>query len=184
MVVVVAATKFVHGAWIICLVLPALVLVSRAIRRHYDHVASRLSLGQSLSVRRKRNLTLLLAGGMHRGTLEALEYVRALGGEARAVHVEIGGEPNPRIKQLWQQWEPEIPLVVLESPYRNLAAPVIDYIAKVRAQEGFDVVTVVLPEFVVDTIWESLLHNHSALWMQVLLRQVPGIAVLNLRYAL
>lgn len=182
--VVVAATKFTQGAWIICLVLPLLVLGSRAIKRHYDWVASRLSLSQALLVRRKRNVTLLLVGGMHRGTLEALEYARALGGVTRAVHVEVGGQPTPRIQQLWQQWEPEIPLVVLQSPYRNLAAPLVEYINQIRAEEGYDVVTVILPEFVVNTVWESLLHNHSALWLQILLRDVPGVAVLNLRYAL
>ena len=181
---VVAVTKFTHGAWVIWIVVPALVLLSRGIRRHYDYVASRLSLEQAPSVRPIRNLNLLLVGGMHRGTLDALQYVRALGGETRAVHIEIGGEAVPRIQRLWRKFEPVIPLVVIESPYRNLAAPVIEYAQKAMADEGYDSVTVVLPEFVVDTVWESILHNHSALWMQIVLRSVPGVSVLNMRYRL
>ena len=98
--------------------------------------------------------------------------------------VEVGGEADPRIQRLWRQWEPQVPLTVLSSPYRNLVGPLIEYIGKVRQEEGYDIVTVILPEFVVNSWWESLLHNHSALWVQVTLRSVPGVAVLNMRYHL
>jgi amino acid transporter len=181
---VVAATKFVHGAWIVCIVIPLMILALQAIRRHYDHVAARLTLKQAWSVKPLRNLNLLLVGGMHRGTLKALQYAKALAGPIRAVHVETGGESTPRVQQLWRRWERDIPLVVLPSPYRNLSGPLVDYIDKVRRQEGYDIVTVVLPEFVVDSPWESMLHNHSALWLQIVLRNVPGVAVLNMRYKL
>jgi len=182
--VVVAVTKFVLGAWIVCVVIPLLVLAFRTVRRHYDFVASRLTLEHATAVRPLRNLNLLLVGGMHRGTLEGLQYLKALSGNGRAVHIETGGEPDPRVQRLWSEWEPDIPLVTLPSPYRVMAAPLVDYINHVREAEGFDVVTVILPEFVVRTWWESLLHNHSALWLQIVLRHVPGVAVLNMRYEL
>ena len=164
--------------------IPVMILVFRAIRRHYDYVASRLSLEQASRVRSIRNLNLLLVGGMHRGTLEALQYTRSLDGEARAVHIEVGGEAVPRIQKLWAQWEPRIPLILLESPYRNMVGPLVEYIERVKREEGFDLVTVILPEFVVTTWWESLLHNHSVLWLQLVLRNVPNVAVLNMRYQL
>ena len=182
--VVIAVTKFTLGAWIVCLVIPVLVLAFQAIGRHYRHVAERLSLEQASSVRPIRNLNLLLVGGMHRGTLEALQYMKALSPHARAVHVEAAGETQPRIRRLWEQWEKEIPLVVVQSPYRNLAAPLLEYVDKIKREEGYDIVTIVLPEFVVDNWWQSLLHNHSALWLQVLLHNTPGVAVLNMRYRL
>lgn len=182
--VIIALTKFTHGAWIVCIIIPLLVLTFRGIRRHYDYVAFRLSLKQALTVRPLRNLNVLLVGGMHRGTLEALEYTKALDSDARAVHVEVGGEPTPRVQRLWSQWETTIPLVTLASPYRNMAQPLLTYIEQVRRDEGYDVVTVILPEFVVNTWWESLLHNHSALWLQFLLRSIPEVAVLNMRYRL
>lgn len=182
--IVIATTKFVLGAWIVCIVIPVLMLTFRAINRHYRYVASRLTLERASEVRPRRNLVLLLVGGMHRGTLEALEYVKTLGAPVRAVHVEVGGEARPRIQRLWDQWEKSIPLIVLPSPYRNVTQPLLRYIQQVRREEGYDIVTVVLPEFVVDHWWESLLHNHSALWLQVLLSQVPGVAVLNMRYKL
>ncbi len=88
----------------------------------------------------------------------------------------------PRVQRLWPQWEAKIPLVVLHSPYRNMAGPLIEYVEKVKQEEGYDNITVILPEFVVNRWWESLLHNHSALWLQFPLRNVPGVAVLNMRY--
>jgi amino acid transporter len=181
---VIAATKFIYGAWIVCLTIPLSVLVFQAIGRHYRYVASRLSLERAPEVKPRKNLVLLLVGGMHRGTLEALEYARTLCANVRAVHVEAGGEANPRIRRMWDQWEKNIPLVILPAPYRDLTQPLLDYIRKVREEEGYDLVTVILPEFVVSHFWESLLHNHSALWLQLRLSQVPGVAVLNMRYKL
>jgi amino acid transporter len=182
--VIIAVTKFVHGAWIVCIIIPSLVVVFRAIHRHYSYVAAQLSLEQAGRVRPLRNLNILLVGGMHRGTLEALQYAKSLSGEIRAVHVEVVGESTPRVQRLWSQWEPDMPLIVLPSPYRNMVEPLVAYIEQVKQQEGYDVVTVILPEFVVDTWWESLLHNHSALWLQLVLRTIPGVAVLNMRYRL
>jgi len=182
--VVVAVTKFAYGAWIVCMLMPVLVLMFRGVRRHYDHVAARLSLQQAAQVRPLRNLNVLLVGGLHRGTLEAIQYLKALSSEGRAVHVEVGGETTPRVQRLWPQWEKEIPLVVLPSPYRAMAGPVVDYIKKAQQEEGYDVVTVILPEFVVNRWWESLLHNHSALWLQIRLHAIPGVAVLNMPYRL
>jgi hypothetical protein len=182
--IVVAVTKFVLGAWIVVVLIPVMLLAFRAVRRHYDYVASRLTLERAGEVRPLRNLNLLLVGGMHRGTLEGLEYLKALTGDGRAIHVEVGGEATPRIQRMWSDWEEDIPLIVLESPYRSMSEPLIDYIVNAQENEGYDVVTVIIPEFVVDTWWEALLHNQSALWLQVLLRNVPGVALLNMRYRL
>jgi len=181
---VIAVTKFSHGAWIVCLLIPAIVGAFGAIKRHYQYVASRLTLEVAHEVKPVRNLNVLLVGGIHRGTLEALQYIRTEAAEARAVHVEIGGEPEPRVKREWATWEPDIPLTVLPCPHRDLAATLLEYIQEIRAAEGFDYVTLVLPEFVVGSWWESLLHNHTALWLQFAFRQYTGIAVLNMRYRL
>jgi len=181
---VVAVTKFALGAWVVCLLIPLLVAAFQGVRGHYRWVASRLSLETAGEVHPVRNLNLLLVGGMHRGTLEALQYVKAQSHSARAVHVEIGGEASPRIQRDWRKWETEVPLVVLESPYRDLAGVLLRYIEGVRETEGFDYVTVVLPEFTVNRWWESLLHNNTVLWLQIGLRRQPGVATLHMRYRL
>ncbi|HEY3398889.1 MAG TPA: APC family permease [Armatimonadota bacterium] len=182
--IVIAVTKFIYGAWIVCLLIPVLVLAFRAIGRHYQHVAARLSLENAREAGPVKNLILLLVGGMHRGTLQSLQFARTLDAQVRAVHVETGGEEVPRIKRMWKDWEKEIPLEILPAPFRNMTEPLLDYIKRVKAEEGYDVVTVILPEFVVDNWWQSLLHNHSALWLQFLLSRIPGVAVLNMRYKL
>jgi len=182
--IVVAVSKFTEGAWIVVVLIPLMLLAFRAVRKHYDYVAERLSLDQSEAVKPIRNLNLLLVGGMHRGTLEGLEYLKALSDEGRAVHLEIGGEATPRIERLWPEWEDEVPLVVIQSPYRSMTDPLVDYILNAQQEEGYDLVTVIIPEFVVDTWWEALLHNQSALWLQVRLRSIPNLAVLNMRYRL
>ena len=117
-------------------------------------------------------------------TLEALQYVKAQSHSARAVHVEIGGESSPQVEREWRKWESDIPLVVLQSPYRDLTGVLLRYIEQVKAEESFDYVTVVLPEFAVQTWWESLLHNHTVLWLQIGLRQCTGVATLHMRYRL
>lgn len=77
-----------------------------------------------------------------------------------------------------------MPPVVLPSPYCDLAGTLLTYVEQVREQEGFDYVTVILPEFTVDSWWEALLHSHTALWLQISLRQHAGVAVLHVRYRL
>jgi amino acid transporter len=181
---VIAATKFVHGAWVICLLIPAMVGAFRAVGRHYRYVASRLTLDMAPAVKPVRNLNLLLVGGIHRGTLEALQYMRTEGAEARAIHVEVGGEAEPRVLREWAKWESEIPLEVVACPHRDLAGTLLQYIQSVQQSEGYDYVTLVVPEFVVGTWWESLLHNHTAFWIQFALRGHTGIAILNMRYRL
>lgn len=182
--IVIAVTKFVYGAWIVCLIIPVLVMLFQSIGKHYRYVASRLSLDNASAVQPHRNTTVLLVGGMHRGTLEALQYVKSLSHDVRAIHVEAEGSPDPRIRRLWDAWEHDIPLTIIESPYRNLAGPLLEYCEQVRKSEGYDIVTIVIPEFVVDDVWQSLLHNHTALWLQVSLRTVTDVAVVNMRYRL
>lgn len=182
--VVIAITKFAYGAWIICVVVPGLVLLFRAIRRHYDYVAEHLTLEGATAKPDVRNLNILLVGGMNRGTLNGLQYLKALRGEARCLHVEIQGHENPKVLRLWREWETDLELTVLQSPYRSYAEPLVDYIRKAQQEEGFGFVTVVLPEFVVNSVWEGLLHNHTATWLQLVLRSMPGVAVTNMRYRL
>lgn len=182
--VVVAVTKFVYGAWIVCLLIPLIVLVLRATKRHYDYVAAHLTLEGAQARPQTKNLNILLVGGMNRGTLNGLQYLKSLEGTARCIHVEIEGHDNPRVKRLWGEWERDLELIIIQSPYRSYAEPLVEYIRQVQREEGFGFVTVIVPEFVVNRWWESMLHNHTATWLQIVLRSMPGVAVTNMRYRL
>jgi len=181
---VIAVTKFVHGAWIVCLMVPLMVAAFRRTRRHYDYVTERLTPDAWSSNGAPRNVCLILVGGMTRGVLEGLSFARSLGCEARGIHIETEGRPSPPVQEAWSRWVEDVPLVVLDSPYRHIAGPLVEYIQKVQQEEGFDIVTVILPEFVVPHWWEPVLHNQTAVWLHIALRAVPGVAVVSLRYRL
>ena len=183
-VVVVAVMKFSHGAWIVIILIPAMVTIFLRIHSHYLKVANALSLQGRMPAAPQRSLVLVLAGGLHRGLLTVLQYAKALGAEVRAIHVEVEGHEDPRIQRQWKEYVQDLDLVVLESPFRELAQPVRQYVQKVRAEEGYDFVLVVVPEFVVGSWWESLLHNHSALFLQWALADEPSALVVVVRYRL
>jgi hypothetical protein len=120
--------------------------------------------------------------------LEAVQYARSLPGsqgDVRAIHIETEADrPRPSLVAGWERFGLDIPLVVLQSPYRNLVEPLVGYMDAALTDGGFDCVTLVLPEFVVTRWWEQLLHNQTALWLQFVLRNKPGVIVANYRYYL
>ena len=182
---VVAVSKFTQGAWIVVVVVPSFVLVFRAIHSHYEDLTRRLALDPQAGVEQTRapsSLNLLLVAKMDRGTLEGLRCLKTLKGPSRALHIGIADHDHAPLLEAWRRYEPEIPLVIIPSPYRNLVQPITDYINKARDEEGFETIKVVIPEFIVERWWESLLHNHSALWLQLILRYVPGVTTVHMRY--
>ncbi|MDI9586223.1 MAG: APC family permease [Acidobacteriota bacterium] len=185
---VIAITKFTTGAWIVVIVIPVLVLVFLRISRHYEDVSRHLSLKGVAEPPPLRNLVLVLVGSVHRGMLEAVRYAQSLStseGTVRAIHIETESDrPRPSLMAGWDKFGLNIPLVVLRSPYRQLVEPLSEYVDKALSEEGFDCVTLVLPEFVVTRWWEQFLHNQTALWFQFALRNKPHVVVANYRYFL
>ena len=134
--VIVATTKAAEGAWIIILMMPALVVVFEVTRRHYDRVASELTL-QWLAARGRSADTSCscLIGGVQRAVVKALRYARTLSADVRAVYVEIDPATTSTVRQQWTEWGQGVELVVLESPYRSLMEPLLDYIEQVQAAD-------------------------------------------------
>ena len=161
--VVVAATKAHEGAWIIMLLIPLNVLFFRATRQHYDSVAAQLSLEDWTSQGLRRNTVLVPISGMQRAVVEALDYAKTLSPDVRAVYVNIDQAATEHLKAQWPRWGQGVPLVVLESPYRSLMEPLLEYVGQVDIERPDDYVTVVLPEFVPARWWHHLFHNQRAL---------------------
>jgi amino acid transporter len=183
--IVVALTKAHEGAWIILLLIPVHVFFFRLTRRHYDVVASELSLkGWTNGAPRRRNLVLVPISGVHRAVLRAIEYARTLSPDVRAVYVNVEPVMTERIRDDWQQWGDGVPLVVLDSPYRSLMEPFLEYIEQVDAESSDDFVTVVLPEFVPAKWWHHLFHNQRALLIKGALLFKPNIVVTSVPYHL
>jgi amino acid transporter len=183
--VIIATTKFTHGAWIVIVLIPCMLLLFTAVRRHYDDVAVQLSVEGAEPPRPPtRHTVLLLVGDVHRGMFPAVAYAQALSPTARAVYVEVDPEATRRFEDRWGKYGHGMPLVVLRSPYRTVAGPLLDYLDHLQRQDADQLVTIILPEFVPARWWQHLLHNQTALVIKGALLFRRGVIVTNVPYHL
>ncbi len=167
--VIVAGTKFVHGAWIVIVLIPVIMWLFRTVKRHYELVAEQLSLEgmspqpwTSLASSRRQKVVVPVSG-VHRGTLEALRFARQLSKDVTALVIDVEPEVTARVREKWPVWGQNISLVVLDSPYRSTVGPLLAYLDERDEEEperGLDVI--VFPEFVAARWWHELLHNQTA----------------------
>jgi amino acid transporter len=183
---VIAATKFSHGAWIVVLVIPILVTAFVMMSRHYEDVADSLSLQGLEPPPELQHTVLVLVGDVHRGVVRAVQYARTLAPTAtvRGVYVETDPARTARLEEKWAQWGLGVPLVVLGSPYRSLLRPLLDYVDKIHARGDDQMVTVVLPEFLPGRWWQHVLHNQTALLVKGALLYRPNTVVADVPYLL
>jgi hypothetical protein len=182
--IIVATTKAFEGAWIVIVMIPTLVVMFEVTRRHYDLVASELRLGDWQPEPTGHHAVLVPIGGIQRAVVKALQYARTLADDVRAVYVDIDPAATEGIRQQWAEWGQGVELVVLESPYRSLMEPLLEYIEQVHAEGANAYVTVVLPEFVPRRIWHHLLHNQHALLIKGALLFKPNVIVTSVPFHL
>jgi amino acid transporter len=182
--VIVAVTKTLEGAWIVLLLIPLIVAVFRATRQHYDHVASQLTLRGYEPEHRAHNTVVMPIGGMQRAVVEALRYAETLSDDVRAVYVDTDPKATEQIRKDWDTWGGRVTLVVLPSPYRSVMEPLLNYITQVETDRPDDYVTVILPEFVPARWWQHLLHNQSALMIKGALLFRPNTVVTSVPFHL
>jgi hypothetical protein len=183
-VAVIGATKFTHGAWIVILLIPCIVAAFLAVHRHYGEIAEQLSLEHLEPRRLRRHAVLVIASGIHRGVLDALNYARAISPDVQAVTVDLDTTATAKLRVKWREWVPDIPLVVLESPYRSVLEPLRTYIDKVQEGEGTEMITLILPEFVPRRWWHHLLYNQTALLIKGAFLFRPGTIVTSVPHHL
>jgi amino acid transporter len=182
--IVVAMTKALEGAWIIMLLIPLNVLFFRLTRKHYDGVAAQLTLRGWQRQGVRRNTVLVPISGIQRAVVEALDYAKTLSNDVRALYVNIDLTATEQLKHEWAQWGEGVPLVVLESPYRSLMEPLLEYVEQVTTERPGDYVTVVLPEFVPARWWHHLFHNQRALLIKGALLFKPNTVVTSVPFHL
>jgi amino acid transporter len=182
--IVVAATKFIDGAWIVIVLIGVLVGIFLMIRRHYDSVARQLSLDGLEPPGPMSTIVLVLVGDLHRGVVQAIQYAQALSPSAKAVYVETDPERTRRLEERWGKWGLGSPLVVLSSPYRSLLGPLLDYIDHLRQQAPNHMITLVLPEFIPARWWQQLLHNQTALLIKGAMLFRRNVVVTDVPYHL
>jgi amino acid transporter len=182
--VVIAVSKFTHGAWMVIVLIPLIVLLFQTIHRHYQKLGRQLSLVGARRPRIGKNPVVVLVAGLHRGTVEALEYARSISPNVTALTVDLDSTQTTKLRMKWAEWEPEIPLVVLESPYRSILKPLLEYIDRMEKQGEGRYLTVVIPEFVPSHWWEHFLHNQTALMVKAALLFRPGKVSVSVPYHL
>lgn len=182
---VIAVSKFAHGAWIVVLVIPLIVMACMSIHRHYLQVAGQLSLeehGDSSAI--TRHTVLVPVGDLHRGVVRALQYAKTLSPDARAVFVETDPARTRKVEEKWGKWGEGVPLVVLDSPYRSLLGPFLEYLNRVQESGENHFVTIVIPEFIPARWWQYLLHNQTALLIKGALLFRKNVVVADVPYHL
>jgi amino acid transporter len=183
--VVFVVTKFVHGAWIVVVIIPLLVLMFRSIHKHYVRVAKQLSTEGLVHLHEIRNTVIVPISGIHRGVITALQYAKAISTNGvQAVYVDLDEDATRKLQEKWERWGSGVELVVLQSPYRSLTRPLLRYIDKMRKKGSEDFVTVVLPEFVPARWWQQLLHNQSSLLLKGSLLFKKCVVVVSVPYHL
>ena len=181
---IVAVTKALEGAWIIIVLIPVLVAIFKATKRHYSHVATQLSLRDWPGEAPRHSTVLVPVSGVHRAVLHAVSYARSLSGDVRAVFVDTDAAATDKVRKDWARWGNGTTLEVLPSPYRSVMEPLLDYIDRIQAEHPDDYVTVILPEFVPARWWQHLLHNQRALLIKGALLFRPRVVVTSVPFHL
>ena len=178
--------KFFEGAWMVLLAIPLLIWLFLKIKNHYKSIAKQLALpndGTACPVAFEHTV-LVLVSSLNRGTIPALQYAKSMSERVEAVHVRLNPRTTAKLEQDWERWGCNVPLVVLDSPYRSIIDPILSYIDEVEDRHEHDIVTVIVPEFVTKKAWHNLLHNQTALLLKALLRFRRGKVVTTVRYFL
>ncbi|MFE7752964.1 APC family permease [Streptomyces sp. NPDC057428] len=185
--IIVLATKFTQGAWLAVVAAAVLWLTMRGIRLQYDRTAAEIIVTDPRqdSSPPSRVLAVVLVSTLHKPTLRALAYAHAFRPDhIEALTVEVDPESTATLRRQWNEFDIQVPLKVLRSPYREITRPAVEYVRSVRRDGAHDIIAVFIPEYVVGHWWENLLHNQTALWLKRRLLFTPGVIVTSVPWQL
>jgi amino acid transporter len=184
--VIFAVVKFSHGAWVVVILIPTLVIIFFRIHAHYASVDEQLAgIPEDISqTEPPQHAVLVLVPGPTIGAVQAVNYARSLAGDCRAIHVEVSPEKTPKLREIWMARCAPVPLVILEAPYRDVVGPLMAYLDEVQKETPHTQITVVIPEFVAPRWWQNLLHGHTGLMLKFALLGRKNVVVTNVRYHL
>ncbi len=182
---VVAAAKFTHGAWVVILAIPCCVSVFRKVRQHYFAATRALSLAEDDHPLAARHTVIVpVPAQPNRMVLSAVKYAKSISPDVVAVHIHSSEEERAEVHGAWKRFVQDIPLIVLDSPYRSVLRPFLSFVDEMRDVRPEHEITVVIPEFVSDRWWHNLLHNQTSLLLKGALLFRPGIIVTSVPYHL
>ena len=189
---VIIVTKFTHGAWVVVLVLPLMVMTFFNIHRHYIRVKSILAGSRADFITPRKNRVVVLVSGIHSGVVQSLNYAKVIAdhGEVEALTVDFPDEHGrdsaalEKLRSDWPRYCEGIPLRSIRSPYRKIVEPIVEELDRMRRVEPEYTITVILPEFVTGHWWANLLHNQTAWRIKGTLLMKPKTVVISIPYHL
>lgn len=187
-VIIIGVTKFLHGAWIVCILIPILVHAMLRVRAHYSHVAEQLKLNvyerpKAIDLSEQKRYVIVPIDTLNRSFLKALNYARTISDNIIVFHVSVDDETTEKLLKKWDDYNVGIPIVVKQSPYRHIVGPLVKFIESEEYAAGpLDTVTVVIPQFVVAKWWGNILHNQTSLFIKTLLLKRRNIAMITIPY--
>ena len=184
--IIILVTKFTHGAWMVVIAIPALMAIMSAIYVYYGKVSDELSLTSSANLSLPSRIHgIILVSKLHKPTMRAIYYARATRPSTlEAITVRAEEKETDELIKSWQSLEIPVPLKVLDSPFREVTRPILDYVKSIRRDSPRDVISIFVPQYVVGHWWEQLLHNQSALRLKSRLLFTPGVMVVSVPWQL
>lgn len=187
---VIAVTRFAHGAWIVIVLVPLMVMTFFNIHRHYIRIKSILAASRVDFIGPRRNRVVVLVSGIHAGVVQSLNYAKVIAehGEVEALTVDFTDEHGrdsaalEKLRSDWPRYSVGIPLRAIRSPYRKVVEPIVNELERMRQAEPEYTITVILPEFVTGHWWANLLHNQTAMRIKGTLLLMPKIIVISIPY--
>ena len=179
-----ASTKFLSGAWVVVVLIPVIVLLSLAIHRHYEKARGRVQAETPITPGDVHPVAVVPIADLTDVQLQTLALARRLADHVVAVYISDDPERIKDIKRKWEVWGNHVPLEIIESPYRSVIRPLLNYLDAIEAQNKGGTLMVILPEMVYGRWWHQFLHNQTALRLKAALLFRPGTVVVNVPYHL
>ncbi len=180
-----AVTKFADGAWLVVVLIPILVMIFFRIHRHYKEVARSLSMQSvtPLDAEPRNVQTLVLIDDVHAETVRMVNFAKSLRHDWKALHIGTNPEKAEKVRQKWvERFGNQGELVIVESPFRQLAEPLAEYLDKVREDHPETFIHIVIGHLAMDTYWEQALHQNSALLFTLVLSRMERVVVTTVPY--
>lgn len=185
--IIIAITKFIYGAWIILILIPILIFIFKNINFHYKELSKELSLENvkpPLKFKRKKHKIVVLIGSLNKATIKALEFAKDFSRDIEAVHVSISETEKNKLIEKWKKYKPKIKLVIIDSPYRRMLKPFLNYLNNIEKKDKDTNVTVIIPEFVPKRWLQFLLHNQTGLAIKTAIYFRPRTSYISVQYYL
>lgn len=175
-VIIITITKFLYGAWLILLFIPAMIYIFKKIRAHYNSMAEQLHLPEesyeegAAVFPKGKHIVIVPVSSPTRVVYESIKYAKMIGDNIIAVHISDNVEMQKKLREKWNKWDPGVELLIIRSPYRLLMRPLLRFIDKIEHEKGpDDYITVIIPEFETRKSWHRLLHNQTGLFLRNML---------------